>query len=204
MRIDLGQPALGFGNTEVRGGANSTAGRGHAWEGGWGLQLGIAGAHLHGCGPRPYDTRETKTIVYVGAFGIALCSVANAAAPPVLVDEKSVASGKLDIRPAYPAEAQSQRLTGSGVFILHINPASGSVRSVQVEKTTGHKVLDDASITAFQNLRFKPHGVLRVTIPITFEMAPDTGPRVTRNFPATWLAESQPRWVPSGKFVGRK
>jgi hypothetical protein len=35
---------------------------------------------------------------------------ANAAAPAVLVDEKLVAGGKLDIHPAYPAEALSQIL----------------------------------------------------------------------------------------------
>ena len=123
----------------------------------------------------------------------------------MLVDEKLVASGKLDIRPAYPAEAQAQRLTGSGVFVLHVDPKNGGVNSVEIQRSTGHRILDDASVAAFRNLRFKPHGVLRVTIPISFEMPADnSGPRVTRNFPATWLAESAPLRINSGRSVGRK
>jgi TonB family protein len=122
-----------------------------------------------------------------------------------LVDEKLVANGKLDIRPVYPAEAQAQRLTGSGVFLLRVDAKNGQVTSVEIQRTTGHKILDDASVTAFGNLRFKPHGVLRVTIPISFEMPADnSGPRVTRNFPATWLAESAPLRINSGRRVGRR
>jgi len=122
----------------------------------------------------------------------------------VLVDERLIAEGKLDIRPDYPAEAQAQRLTGSGVFILHVDARNGLVRSVQVERSTGHKILDDASIAAFGNLRFKPTGVLRVKIPVTFALPPESGPRVTRNFPATWLAESNQFRPNSGKATGRK
>ena len=123
----------------------------------------------------------------------------------MLVDEKLVADGKIDIRPPYPAEAQAQRLTGNGVYVLHVDPKNGSVRSVAVEKSTGHKILDDAAVTTFTNLRFKPHGVSRVTIPVTFTIPPDTnGPRVTRNVPAAWLAEPQPIRVSSGRATGRK
>jgi len=148
-------------------------------------------------------TKTTK--ICVGALASAFLIAANAAAPPVLVDEKLVAEGKLDIRPDYPAEAQAQRLTGSGVFVLQIEPRSGSVKSVRVEKSTGHKMLDDASITAFSNLRFKPNHVRRVTIPVTFTLPPETSRTpVTRNFPATWLAESNRIQINSGKTLGRK
>lgn len=127
------------------------------------------------------------------------------AAEPLLVDQALIGSGKIDIRPDYPAEAQAQRLTGNGVYVLHVDPKNGSVRSVAVEKSTGHKILDDAAVTTFANLRFKPHSVLRVKIPVTFTIPPDTnGPRVTRNFPATWLAEPQRVRVSSGKGMGRK
>ena len=121
----------------------------------------------------------------------------------MFVDEKLVADGKIDIRPAYPAEAQTQRLTGNGVYVLHIDPKNGSVSSVAVERSTGHKILDDAAVTTFTNLRFRPHSVLRVTIPVTFTIPPDTnGPRVTRNFPATWLADSQRFQIASGHNIG--
>ena len=119
-----------------------------------------------------------------------------------MVDEKMVADGKIDIRPDYPAEAQAQRLTGAGVFVLHLDPNNGRVRSISVEKSTGHKILDDASIATFTNLRFKPNTALRVKIPVSFIMPPDSGPRVTRNFPATWLAESQRFHTPSGHSLG--
>jgi len=123
----------------------------------------------------------------------------------LLVDEQLVASGKLDIRPAYPAEAQAQRLTGSGVFVLHVDARSGLVSSVEIQRSTGHKILDDASVASFSQLRFRPHGVQRVTIPISFEMPADnSGPRVTRNFPATWLAESQRLHTNTGRSLGRR
>ena len=111
----------------------------------------------------------------------------------------------MDIRPAYPAEAQAQHLTGSGLFVLHLNPKNGRVQLVQIEKSTGHKILDEAAAAAFTNLQFKNHAVSRVRIPVTFEIPPNnSGPRVTRNFPATWLAESQPLRINSGKGMGRK
>ena len=126
------------------------------------------------------------------------------AEPPRLVDEKLIADGKMDIRPEYPAEAQAQRLTGSGVFVLHVDSNTGLVRSVEVKQSTGHKILDDASVSAFSNLRFKAGGVSRVKIPVTFTLPADTGPRVTRNFPATWLAESTRVQINSGKSLGRR
>lgn len=127
-----------------------------------------------------------------------------AAGPPILVDEKSVAEGKIDIRPDYPVEAQAQRLTGAGVFVLHVDPNSGRVSSIEVEKSTGHKILDNASIAAFTDLRFKPHAVLRVKIPVAFIMPADArGPRVVRNFPATWLAQSERPRLFSGHGLGR-
>jgi TonB family protein len=135
-------------------------------------------------------------------FGGALLISAEAA-QPVMVDEKLVAEGRIDIRPDYPAEAQAQGLTGAGVFVVHVDPKSGRVSSIEVEKSTGHKILDNASIAAFTDLRFKPHTVLRVKIPVTFTMPGDArGPRVVRNFPATLLAESQRPHISSGHSLG--
>lgn len=110
----------------------------------------------------------------------------------------------MDIRPDYPAEAQAQRLTGSGVFVLHVDSNTGLVRSVEVKQSTGHKILDDASVSAFSNLRFKAGTVSRVKIPVTFTLPADSGPRVTHNFPATWLAESTRVQINSGKSLGRR
>jgi hypothetical protein len=60
-------------------------------------------------------------------------------------------------------------------------------------------------VASFSKLRFKPNGVRRVTIPVTFTLPEDTSrTRVTRNFPATWLAESNRVQINSGKNLGRK
>lgn len=146
----------------------------------------------------------TKTAgIYLCAFGIALSGSAIAAQRQ-LVDQELVADGKIDIRPEYPPEAQAQRLTGTGVFVLHVDRKNGLVRSIEVEKSTGHKILDNASIAAFTVLRFKPYTVLRVTIPVAFVMPADArGPRVVGNFPATWLAQSEQFHGFSGHGVGR-
>jgi TonB family protein len=68
--------------------------------------------------------------------------------------------------PQYPAEAKAKRLTGSGVFALHIRP-DGRIARVDTEKSIGHRILDDAAITAFREWRFHPSEaawVLRIPI----------------------------------------
>jgi TonB family protein len=73
-------------------------------------------------------------------------------------------------RPAYPYEARSKHLTGSGIVLLNIDPSSGSVTSAQLLKSTGHKILDDSALEAFRQWRFKPGSVRKVRIPINFTM----------------------------------
>jgi TonB family protein len=58
---------------------------------------------------------------------------------------------------------------GRGVFLLSVNSETGEVESVKVAQSTGHKVLDDSALEAFQKWRFKPGRVgPKVKIPITF------------------------------------
>lgn len=92
------------------------------------------------------------------------------AAQPLLVDPKLLAEGKIDIRPDYPVEAQAQGLSGSGVFVLHIHQSDGRVVSVAIQKSTGHKILDEATVSKFSNLRFKTHMVSTITIPVEFAL----------------------------------
>ena len=107
------------------------------------------------------------------------------AAEPVLVDQALIDSGKIDIRPEYPAQAQLRAWTGAGVFILHVSQPNGRVVSVDVQKSTGHKILDDAAIAKFASLQFKPHTVSTVTIPVEF-----TSPLLLR------------RALPAAAFIG--
>src|SRR5438874_10584527 len=59
-------------------------------------------------------------------------------------------------RPEYPYEARRQHATGSGVAVLHVDLASGNVTSVALEQSTGHAILDAATVSAFRRWRFKP------------------------------------------------
>jgi periplasmic protein TonB len=73
-------------------------------------------------------------------------------------------------RPEYPYEARRQRITGSGIVIMSIDPVSGSVTDVSMWQSTGSPVLDNATVAAFRRWRFKPGTVSRVKSPITFTM----------------------------------
>ena len=58
--------------------------------------------------------------------------------------------------PVYPYAARAQRLVGSGVVDLDIDRQSGRVKSARIEKSTGHKILDSAALTAYKQWRFNP------------------------------------------------
>ncbi|MDQ6859994.1 MAG: TonB family protein [Verrucomicrobiota bacterium] len=73
-------------------------------------------------------------------------------------------------RPEYPYEARRQRLTGSGVAVLLIDPASGAVANVSIVRSTGSPILDNAAISGFRRWRFRPGSVSKVNAPITFTL----------------------------------
>jgi TonB family protein len=70
----------------------------------------------------------------------------------------------------YPYEARRQRITGSGIAVLTVDPVSGSVTSVMMEASTGSPVLDNAAVTGFRRWRFKPGTVSNVRLPITYTL----------------------------------
>jgi TonB family protein len=73
-------------------------------------------------------------------------------------------------RPEYPYEARRQHLTGSGVAVLLVDPASGAVTNVTIARSTGSAILDSAAISGFRRWRFKPGTVSKVNAPITFTL----------------------------------
>ncbi|MDQ6624291.1 MAG: TonB family protein [Verrucomicrobiota bacterium] len=73
-------------------------------------------------------------------------------------------------RPEYPYEARRQRLTGSGLAILTIDPQSGAVLDVAMARSTGSALLDNAAMSGFRRWRFKPGSAARVETPITFTL----------------------------------
>ena len=71
-------------------------------------------------------------------------------------------------RPDKLPEAAREHLAGSGLFVINVDMASGKVKSVQIEKSTGHALLDRSAIQTFQKFRFRPGTVRRVVAPISF------------------------------------
>ncbi len=57
--------------------------------------------------------------------------------------------------PRYPAEAQQAGMQGKVSFWLHVDE-TGKVQSVRLAQSSGHHVLDQATLTAFPNCLFSP------------------------------------------------
>jgi TonB family protein len=69
--------------------------------------------------------------------------------------------------PQVPDIARAKRLAGSGLFLFHVR-RDGSVSRVDVLRSTGHRVLDTAVVSAFSKWRFKPGTVSEVRTPVNF------------------------------------
>jgi TonB family protein len=74
-------------------------------------------------------------------------------------------------RPEYPYEARRHHITGSGVAIVSVDPATGFVVDATMEQGTGNAILDHSALSAFRRWGFKPGVPAKVVIPITFTMA---------------------------------
>ena len=72
-------------------------------------------------------------------------------------------------RPEYPLGARKNHWTGAGIFACKIRP-DGTVASVDVLRSTGHEILDQAASAAFRQWRFHPGDMKRIKIPINFWM----------------------------------
>jgi TonB family protein len=73
--------------------------------------------------------------------------------------------------PEYPFEARRANITGSGVVVLRVDPATGLVTNAQMAQSTGSPILDDAALSAFRRWRFKPGTIRGARLPITFTMS---------------------------------
>ncbi len=98
-------------------------------------------------------------------FLVALAALAQQAV--VVAEPQPKAMAIYAPQPEYPSLPNGQRPEGSGMFVFHIDPKTGVVRSVSVEKSTGHAILDKAAIDALRRWRFTPGNPI-VKIPMTF------------------------------------
>ena len=73
-------------------------------------------------------------------------------------------------RPEYPQEARSHRVAGSGVCVVSVDPASGSVTNVSMAQSTGSLLLDKSALSTVRTWKFKSGTVSKVRIPVEFTM----------------------------------
>jgi TonB family protein len=71
----------------------------------------------------------------------------------------------------YPAEARQRHLEGRGILAGEVDFESGKIISVRMEKSTGHKILDDAALRSFRQWQFKPRLIKQFRTPVTYQMA---------------------------------
>ena len=71
--------------------------------------------------------------------------------------------------PDYPYEAKRRNLTGSGICVVTVNSATGTVTNATMFQSTGSPLLDKLTIQTFKSWRFKPGTVSQVRVPISYE-----------------------------------
>ena len=74
-------------------------------------------------------------------------------------------------KPDYPYEARSRHQVGSGVAVLSVDTASGSVTDASMGQSIGSPILDNATVSTFRRWRFQPGKCApKVKVPITYTM----------------------------------
>lgn len=71
--------------------------------------------------------------------------------------------------PQLPRAALVQCQSGTGVFVVEINYASGIPDSVRMVKTTGCPVIDQAVLATLYQWRFMPHAIWKAIFPVSFD-----------------------------------
>jgi TonB family protein len=92
----------------------------------------------------------------------------RAATESVLVGSAAKAVTMYAPRPDYPEEARSHRVAGSGVCVVSVDPASGSVTNASMAQSTGSLLLDKSVLRTVRTWKFKPRTVSQVSIPVEF------------------------------------
>ena len=71
--------------------------------------------------------------------------------------------------PDYPYEARRRNLAGSGICVVSVDSATGTVTNASMVQSTGSPLLDKLTIQTFKSWRFKPGTVSEVRVPISYE-----------------------------------
>ena len=112
--------------------------------------------------------------ILIFSFAAAFVAAAATAADEVRLDthdEQAVA--RLMVRmpkPEYPLGARAKRIVGHGIYHLWFRPETGVITHIDILRSTGSKLLDDAALRAFRQWRAHPGAVSHMKVPITFSM----------------------------------
>ena len=71
--------------------------------------------------------------------------------------------------PDYTYEMKRRNLAGSGVCLVTVDPATGTVTNATMFQSTGSPLLDKITIQTFKSWRFKPGTLSQVRVPISYE-----------------------------------
>jgi TonB family protein len=71
--------------------------------------------------------------------------------------------------PGYTYQIKRRNLSGNGVCVVTVDPATGAVTNADMFQSTGSPVLDKLTTQTFKSWRFKPGAVSQVRIPISYE-----------------------------------
>jgi TonB family protein len=71
--------------------------------------------------------------------------------------------------PEYTYEMKRRNLTGSGICVVTVDPATGTVTNATMSQNTGSPILDKLTTKTFKNWRFKPGTVSEVRVPVSYE-----------------------------------
>jgi TonB family protein len=71
--------------------------------------------------------------------------------------------------PDYTYEMKRRNLSGNGICVVTVDPATGTVTNATMFQSTGSPLLDKITIQTFKSWRFKPGTVSQVRVPISYE-----------------------------------
>ena len=85
--------------------------------------------------------------------------------PPWMLDRvKSVS-------PDYPYRERAVRHSGSGHFRVILDPKTGGVTNVLIQRSTGFATLDNCAIAAFRQWRWRPGRWKEIDMPCAFRLS---------------------------------
>jgi TonB family protein len=77
-------------------------------------------------------------------------------------------------RPIKTGEASSRHLAGSGIFVLQLDMATGRVKAIAIQKSTGQPLLDQCAVNALRQWRAAPGTVRTIRLPVIFSANDDS------------------------------